>query len=418
MEPRIRAMTRGAYALQKLRIQTGGRVVANFKQKLGIKPGTKEDESESKAKEILDDLRASYVRITDGISLSDRKEILSRLEAEEKGDGLISDYTEFCLVAQYLLLETSEKRQFTDLAEALRGIPIWEGYLKDVKGIGPAMAGVLISELSIEKAKYPSSFRAYAGLDVVGGWRLDEWQWLGNIPELESDLYKEIVGAIPAERPLHSSEDGQLRYEPGSIAFDENGPKLTVVLSGKGHQVAATYRWEHSGGRSRRREHLVEVEYTDAKGETKKKLSLTYNPFLKSKLMGVLAASFLRVADSPYRRVYDEYKFRLENHAIYGIAQDDEMIETKEGKKVRKTSKARRHMMACRYMIQRFLTDLHIAWRGIEGLPVSKEYSEAKLGLKHDEGVSPAELENPDLQASCTAQGNRKTEVSRTARGN
>jgi hypothetical protein len=34
-------------------------------------------------------------------------------------------------------------------------------------------------------------------------------------------------------------------------------------------------------------------------------------------------------------------------------------------------------------MIKQFLVDLHIAWRTIEGLPVSLPYHEAKLGHLH-----------------------------------
>ena len=39
--------------------------------------------------------------------------------------------------------------------------------------------------------------------------------------------------------------------------------------------------------------------------------------------------------------------------------------------------------MAIRYMIKRFLADLHVVWRTQEGLSVSVPYSEAKLGMKH-----------------------------------
>ena len=39
--------------------------------------------------------------------------------------------------------------------------------------------------------------------------------------------------------------------------------------------------------------------------------------------------------------------------------------------------------MAVRYMVKRFLVDLYVAWRKLEGLPVASEYSEGKLGIKH-----------------------------------
>ena len=41
----IKTMVRGAYDLQKLRIQIGNRVTMNFKAKLGIEAGEKEEKA-------------------------------------------------------------------------------------------------------------------------------------------------------------------------------------------------------------------------------------------------------------------------------------------------------------------------------------------------------------------------------------
>jgi hypothetical protein len=43
----LRNMVRGAYDLQKLRIQTGNRLVANFRSKLGIKKDEKLDDQQT-----------------------------------------------------------------------------------------------------------------------------------------------------------------------------------------------------------------------------------------------------------------------------------------------------------------------------------------------------------------------------------
>ena len=63
----LRTFVRGAYDVQKLRIQTGNRIVANFKTQLGQAPGTKEDELSDEAKSILDNFRAEYDLIADAI---------------------------------------------------------------------------------------------------------------------------------------------------------------------------------------------------------------------------------------------------------------------------------------------------------------------------------------------------------------
>lgn len=278
----IRFLTRGAYDIQKLRIEAGNRLSGNFKAKLGQGPGQSETELEKEAKEILKVLRLSYTRITDGVVEWNKPNVF-------KGDEVISTFTELCLVANYVQLERQERDHFNRLEAVLPTIPIYEHFLRDVKGIGPAMAAVIISEIDIEKAEYPSTIWAYAGLDV--------------------------------------GPDGR--------------------------------------GRSRRKEHLVKREYKDKDGKTQERDSITFNPFLKTKLIGVLGPSFLKTG-SPYRKYYDEYKHRLQHRPD-----------------LEEASKARIHNMAIRYMVKSFLRDLYKEWRELEGLPVAPSYSEAKLGIKH-----------------------------------
>ncbi len=159
---------------------------------------------------MLDDLRAEYKKITDGVKTFPR-------QANFKGTEIISNYTELCLIAQYMTMEQQEDTAFRRLGSILREYPIFTEFLDKVKGIGPAMAGVIISEFNIHRAKYPSSMWAYAGLDVAA--------------------------------------DGR--------------------------------------GRSRKAEHLVVRSYTDKDGKPAERNGITFNPFLKTKLIGVLAASFL-----------------------------------------------------------------------------------------------------------------------------
>ena len=279
----LRMMVRGTYDVQKLRIQMGNRLVGNFKAKLGLEPSMPEAEMDAKGKKILKDLRAQYHKITDGVTVFPSKRKFT-------GEGLITEYTELCLIAQYLDLESHEQQHFRRLEPNLADFPIWTQWLEHVKGCGPAMAGVIISEIDIHKARYASSLFKYSGLDVA------------------SD----------------------------------------------GH------------GRSRKAEHLVKVQYTNAKGEQTERNSITFNPFLKTKLTGVLGVSFLRVKDSPYAKVYYEYKHRLESHEKY-----------------KDVSKLHRHNMAIRYAVKRFLADLYGQWRTLEGLPVAPEYHDAVLGHTH-----------------------------------
>lgn len=283
----LRAMVRSFYDAQKLRMMTGNRLVANVRVRLGQDPGTKTDDTMSKeGKELLDQLVDEYKRITDGLTTTSAK---GKVKAFEQQKGVLADIFEFELTGHYLRLLSDEEALGKSIAKMVATFPIWEGFLKDVKGCGPTMAAVIISEFDPYKARHVSSFWRYAGLDVA--------------------------------------EDGK--------------------------------------GRSRKAEHLVEVEYIDKNGETKIKKGISFNPLLKTKLIGVLGSSFLRSA-SPYRAIYDGYKHRLDCHPDY----KDE-------------PKGHKHNMAMRYMVKIFLRDLWLAWREIEGLPVTPSYAESKLGLKH-----------------------------------
>lgn len=381
----IRTMVRGAYDLQSIRIQMGNRITGNFKAKLGMTPdGMSEKELEKQEKKVLDLLRASYNRITDGIVEEGDELVKAKLPSPKKfkGDELISNYTELVLVDQYMTLLRDEESHFRKLNLVLKGIPIFDEFLADVRGIGPAMAGIIISEIDITRAEYPSSLWKYAGLDavLVGYYVKDD---------------KEVI--VPA-REINAHYDGIHGDQP-------------MMAEGK---YPVQFR---EVGRSRKECCLEDRTYTNKEGQEATRRSITFNPFLKTKLIGVLGTSFLRagistvdgkkvggarrlemaknygfdpaevddndieqkvidvlkahghdvkVEPSPYAVVYYNYKRRLENDPRHQQKTD-----------------AHRHNMAIRYMVKRFLVDLYNAWRRLEGLTVAAEYSEAKLGMVH-----------------------------------
>lgn len=297
------------YDLQKLRVMTGNRLCANFRSKLGLEPSQSEEDLEKQVKGVLDRLRQDYQKVTDGvvsITKPDGSLAVPRISSFKPGD-LITTYGEFMLFQQYLSLEAQEQDHFTKtLPSLLKGIPVYDLYLDHVKGVGPAMAAILLRYFDIHRAAYPSSFWAYAGLDVV------------------------------VEQPK----------EPGG----------EVVTR----------------GRSKYKEHLVPRIYKNREGQEVETVGISFNPFLKTKLVGVLGGSFLK-CKSPYADVYYNYRHRLENHPRWG--QDN-----------KEANKARRHAMAMRYMVKIFLADFHTAWREIEGLPYIPTYEEAKLGHVHGGG--------------------------------
>lgn len=91
---------------------------------------------------------------------------------------------------------------------------------------------------------------------------------------------------------------------------------------------------------SRKHHHLVDRAYTNKKGEETTRKGITFNPFLKTKLVGVLGSVFIKLGGA-YREVYDGYKFRLQNRPDCS-----------------ELSKGHIHNRAVRYMIKIFLRDL------------------------------------------------------------
>lgn len=286
----FRSYVNGVYDVQKLRIQTGNRIVANFKCRLGQSPSTSEEELTDEAKEILENFRMEYDLITDAIVDSGAKRLTDKIFV---GYKLISNSAIYTLIRSYVNLIDDEEDQFKEIAKMVKKEPIWENFLESVRGCGPTMAAVLISEIDISKSKYPSSLWRLAGLDVA--------------------------------------EDGR--------------------------------------GRSMRAEHLIDRVYIDKEGVEKTKKSITFNPFLKTKIMGVLAGSFIKTGGH-YSDIYYNYKNRLGNRPD-----------------LNEESKGHKHNMALRYMIKIFLGDLYNAWRPLEGLEVAPPYHVAKLGLSdHSSG--------------------------------
>ena len=121
------------------------------------------------------------------------------------------------------------------------------------------------------------------------------------------------------------------------------------------------------------KKYTQEYEYTDAEGNTKTKKGITYNPNLHTMLLGVTASCLLKanlrtdketgykIASGTYCNAYCDYKIRqMQKHPDYSALHIEKM--------------------SCRYMIRILIRDLWVAWRQIEGLPVTVPYEEEFLG--------------------------------------
>lgn len=332
MYPHIRSVVRGLYDTQKLRIAAGQRVVAHFRHLLGLESSEPEKELDNKGQKILAQLRSDYSKMTDGVIIQLTKAKWQKA-VKQLEDPLITEYTLYRMVEHHEMMISAEALQIGTLKLSLRGIPVYEQFLKLAPGIGPAMAGIILSEIDIRVSKYASNIFSYAGLAVMA--------------------------------------DGC--------------------------------------GQSRRAEHMKDVDYIDGKGVKKTRKSLGYNPWLKTKLVGVGGGSMLKAikkefflngsqidraeykrlspeqqeivviknVENRYSQVYRDMIHRYQNRV------DIKADRLQEDKKKWKYSDLRIHNMATRYMVKRFLADLYENWRALEGLPVHNPYEEDKLGMVH-----------------------------------
>ena len=380
----IRSIVRGIYDLQDLRIKTGQRLSANFYLKLGKSTEALDKEEIDRLQAgILTKLKADYARMTDGVACEGADGLIS-IPTRKRfvPTGLISTYSEAIMTSNYLKLLEDEEQQFKKLGAVLDDYPIWTEFLQKVDGIGPAIAGVLISEIDIEKAEYPSSLAAYAGLDVV-----------------TAAEYTDAKGA-------------RVRVRPCDHSFEVmTGPKNEAVF-----RMDGQYDVDLVGvGRNRHKECLIDREYVTADGETALKKSLSGNPFLKTKLIGILGPSFLKAGKKTFvdgvkmgaakrksllesfgekvpatmtSDAVDERLRALGREVTYVIGKYAEAYYSYRNrlanmpKHQEKTAK-HRHNMAIRYMVKLFLTDYYVVARTMAGLPVAPSYEEAKLGLVH-----------------------------------
>ena len=381
----IRVIISNIYDLQKLRIAAGNRLVQSFYIQMGVKPGmspenikkvlseffngsrdtteleasilkevseTNGDKKGKKPKSVLELLIADYNRISDLIvnEKSDIKTIKSAIKKLSSNEGdehlyIIRDENDAKLIKSYMSLLESEEESIKVLEKYVQSHPMWDRFFKDIKGCGPLMSAVCLAYLDPYKAPHVSCFFRYAGLDTVQDMDKD-----GNKIFLALDNNRRKVAQV-------FNESGDYTYVDCETGEAYEGD---VVVSCHGRRKGDTemqqyFVWENG-------EKAVAV---DENGNPLLKNGITYNPKLKTKLMGVLTGCLLKAKDPVYSKIYYDQRNRLDNSAYH-----------------KNKSEGQKNMMAQRYMIKEFLRAMWIEWRKLEGLEVDEPYEVAKLGNK------------------------------------
>lgn len=177
----------------------------------------------------------------------------------------------------------------------------------------------------------------------------------GLFKKLEKNALKAVKSAIKDHVMV------EWLYEIKGIAETSAGVLLSEFDINKADTVSKF--WAFSG-----------LHVVDGKApKPTKGQKLSYNSWLRSKLVGVIADNFIR-AQNEYTSFYYNYKQRKESQGWGGYKDKDGKLKSVDG---------HRHNAAKRYMIKMFLKDFWVKWREVEGLPVRPSYQEEYLGHKH-----------------------------------
>lgn len=284
-------------------------------------------------------------------------------------------------------LSSLERDALKEVGRLLQGVNIYEDFLKDVRGVGPTLSGVLVSEINIENCTTVSKLWAWCGLAVVDGKavRRKKGEKLHFNPWLKSKLLKVL---------------GDCLIKAASL--DEYGYHTKVVDKGEDGALKTVDATDEDGN-----------VILDDDGNPKQKRAMRRVPWPK----GVPC----------YRKFYDDYKNRKENTKVEKcmgcdgsgkVARVEREAETEAGVKKPRTKKecpnckgtggpapwgasqAHRHAAAVRYMVKMFLADLWNHWRAMEKLEIRPPYAEEYLGRTHH-----------DSSASTPQQAGEKAEA-------
>lgn len=284
-------------------------------------------------------------------------------------------------------LNDIEKDALKEVGRLLKGIPIYEHYLKDTRGIGPTLAGVLISEINIEKCNTVSQL----------------WAWCG----LSNERYCADCHTIVPEKPHEENKcpncSGTKHYH--KAIKPRRGEKLkynpwlkSKMLKVMGDCLMRTCSLDENGYYNTRWVEKPTGEYPVIKEKHKDD-----NGKLKSRPY----CERIPYNGTPFRKTFDDYKKYKENNILkicMGCNGSGKVTRVERDKVVDIGTKKPRTKSKCpncdgtggpapwgasamhrknaanRYMVKQFLLQLWVFWRELEGLEVRDPYAVEYLG--------------------------------------
>lgn len=337
----LKTLVQGAYDMQKLRISIGNRICQQYRHRMGIVESQDEQKMASENKKILEDIRKEYKLLADG--LIDNDDIIN-INAILSTNKCISNFSELQLITEYMNILSSEIAAFNNIKPIVHQSPLWNLYLKGIRGIGETLAAVILSKFDIHKATYVTSLWKYAGLDEVEQGADGRYDGRGR------GRYKNHL--VPKD---YENRDGKITSTIG-ISYH---PWLKSKLLGTAYECLI-----------RQNSHYREIRSNYAK-------RLENDPKRQCKIVRRTNGDLCRI--DKHGDVY-EYDQRISCYFIDKFHEDKSLMEIEE------FPKSRRINMCRRYVIKQFLKDLYEAWKQIENLPRIQPYDVRKLGAeKHTE---------------------------------
>ena len=461
----LRQAFRNREDLLKLRISAGNRLVAVFRERflqnedLSAEVTADESKKEMDKDKALQVILKSYPKITEFIAsklvtdlkksaikkknkkLSKEDEEKAEAKAQEKvqkalakglkvtstnfdlpeDEVIIREFKEFLLLDNYINLVKAEQVQCANMEAMLDGIPIYDNYLKHIKGIGGILSSFLIAEIDIYKCTYPSNLHSFFGLAPSNGmacvkpnWnkvnaegkrigvlsfyinndhgknvfigKIKDWDFLGlkhdKIDKYESpdkiviqediekpDNYRVFVNFSEGVYDTNISFDKEMIDIDGSKARERFGKAKPKPKAKKVRKLGLNLG-EENAVVEEELEQLFEGDVITAVR------SLGFSVARQGKLKGALVMPLI-CHNEMYRTIRNDYKERLSQ------------MPQHQGESLQRIQAT-----ANTLMLKIFLTNLYRAWRALEGLPVADDYATAKLGLVHGSGNN--NLNDPD----------------------
>lgn len=342
---KIRNLVKTVYDIQKLRIATGNRVVQSFNIQMGQAPSTKQEDMDSEAQKMIQTLHKEYNRITDGY--------INKSYSVSKKTSVKSDDDDGKTVqAEVELVKLGAKDSLHKVIDKMSADK--DAGIKFIKSdLDYKMVGTYVQLLNTEEET----------IKILAKEVEQHPMW--------DAFFKDVAGCGPLMSAICISYFDIYKSRHVSSFWKYAGLDVVQVEDGVDEDGIPKY---HGEGRSKR--HIEMVNYIDKNGNTCQKRSITYNPELKTKLLGVLGSNFIKQGKkSKYEQIYRDMRARLAQRPDLKAEYDADGNEIDR-------NKGRRHYMANRYMVKMFVRDMWVAWRTVEELPISAPYEVDKLGRK------------------------------------